>query len=101
MVIELGSTGITSAVHRCCHTSQEAIIGWRVNGSSPRLFPDITSGSIIENGTLVYTLTIPARSEYNGTEVQCVAAFFDGSPTELTPPATVTFSAGVLDRICA
>ena len=91
MVIELGSTGTTSAVHRCRHTSQEAIIGWRVNASSPGLFPDITTGSINENGALVYTLTIPARSEYNGTVVVCVALFTDGTPPESTPPATVIF----------
>ena len=52
-----------SAVHtRRHHTSPEAIIGWRVNGLSFRQFPDITTGSINEDGAIVYTLTIPARS---------------------------------------
>ena len=99
MEIELGSTSITSAVHRCRHTSREAIIGWRVNGSLLGQFPDITTGSINENGALVYTLTIPARSEYNGTVVVCVALFTDGTPSESTPPATVIFSAGVLESV--
>ena len=84
-----------SAVYRCRHTSPQAIIGWRVNGSSLVQFPDITTGSIDENGALVYTLTIPARSEYNGTVVVCLALFTDGTPPESTPPATVTFIAGV------
>ena len=33
------------------------------------------------------TLTIIARPEYNGTEVVCVAVFFDGSRPELSPAA--------------
>ena len=31
-------------------------------------------------------LTILALPEYNGTVVECVALFFDGSSPELTPP---------------
>lgn len=66
---------------RCRHTSPGTIIGWRMNVLSPvSAFPDITTGFIIENGTVVYTLSIPARSEYNGTEVVCLAVFRDGSP---------------------
>ena len=80
-----------TVTYRCCHTSPEAIIGWTVNGSSAGLFPDITTGSAGESGTIVFTLTIPARSEYNGTQVVCVAVFLDGSLTELTPPAILTF----------
>ena len=76
-------------VFRCSHMSSEAIIVWLVNGSLGLYCPDITTGSISENGTPVYTLIIPARSEYNGTEVVCVAVFTDGSPTETTPPATL------------
>ena len=34
-------------------------------------------------------MTITARPEYNGTEVVCVALFFDGSPDEQTEPATL------------
>ena len=83
-------------VCRCLHTSPEAIISWLVNGSSltSGLFPDIKTDSVVENGTIVYTLTIPARSEYNRAEVECVAFFLDGSPTETTLPAILTIDPG-------
>ena len=97
MTIEFES--VEQAVCRCRHTSPEGIIGWRVNGSSFVQFPDITTGSINENGALVYTLTIPVWSEYNGTVVVCLALFTDGTPPESTPPATVAFSAGVLESV--
>ena len=58
-------------------------------------FPDITTGSVNETGTIVNTLTIPASVEYNGTEVECVVVFLDGSPNELTPSATLTFHIGL------
>ena len=75
------------AVFRCQHHSPDPYISWRVNGTSIRHFPDIIEGSIRENGTEVTnTLTIPARSEYNGTEVVCLAFSDDGSREE-TPPA--------------
>ena len=79
---------------RCRHSSPEAIIIWSVNGSSLGLFPHISSssGSINENGNLVYTLTIPAEPQYNGTVVECLAIFIDGSPTERTPAATILFT---------
>ena len=81
-------------VFRCRHQSPLIDIVWRVNGSSVGPFPDITPGFMRENGTLVYMLTIPIRSEYNGTEVVCVANFLDGSPSEVTPLVTLTIIAG-------
>ena len=72
---------------RCRHQRTDAVISWLINGSSLRLYPDVVGGSFRDsNGTLVDILTIPAIPEYNGTEVICVANFFDGSP-EVTPPA--------------
>ena len=83
------------AVFRCQHQSADTI-GWRVNGSPTRLFPDIRASAIAENGAIVYTLSIPARSEYDGTEVECVALFTDGSLTEIPPPVILTITAGLL-----
>ena len=79
---------------RCRHLTADAI-SWTVNGLSRRDFPeDIVPGSTNDHdGTLVYTLTIPARSEYNGTEVECVAFFRDGSQS--TPPVTLTLIEGI------
>ena len=85
----------TEAVFRCQHQSLEANIVWSVNRSLVGLFPDITPGFIRENGSLVSTLTIPARSKYNGTEVMCGALFINGSLPAVTPPVTLTIIAGL------
>ena len=84
--VEIGNE---PAVFRCCHLSLNAIIGWRVNNLSFRQFPSISRGSVNENGTSVETLIIPARLEYNGTEVECVA-FSGGSQAVMTEPAILT-----------
>ena len=77
---------------RCRHASLEALITWRVNGSFVGRFPSITSGSVNENGNIVDTLTIPAEPQYNGTVVECLAFFLDGSPIEVTPAVTILFT---------
>ena len=85
VMVELG-TAIPPC--RCQHTSSDADIIWRVNGSSVGRFPDIRSGSVNEDGNRVDTLTIPAEPQYNGTVVVCVAILFNGS-RETTPAATI------------
>ena len=84
-----------AAVFRCQHQSPDANVIWSVNGSSVGQFSAVIPSSIFENGSLLYTLTIPARLEYNGTVVVCLAFFFDGSPTESTSPATLIFRTGL------
>lgn len=84
------------AVFRCRHQSAEVFIVWTLNRSQPEQFSDITIGSLHENSSTVFTLTIPARSEYNGTVVVCRAFLKDGSSTEATPPVMLTIIAGVL-----
>ena len=37
-------------------------------------------------------LIIPAELQYNGTVVECLAVFLDGTPTERTPIATILFT---------
>ena len=83
------------ATFRCRHISPDATIGWRVNGSSIGLFPNITTSSLRERDILVYTLTIPARSEYNGLGVVCLAVLMDGSH-EVTPLAILKIIKGTL-----
>ena len=85
MTVELG-TALPPC--RCRHTSG-TFITWRVNGLAVGDFPDIIPGSINENGTIVNTLTIPDEPQYNGTVVECVAVFFDGSLPEVSPIATI------------
>lgn len=75
---------------RCRHWRSNTTITWRVNGSTVSQFPGIVEGSVRENGTtIVNTLTIPARSEYNGTCVTCLAIFPNTSYEE-TLPAILT-----------
>ena len=88
VTIELESGVEMDAVFRCRHQRMNAVISWLMNGSSSRRNRDIVDGFILDsNGTRVDTLTIPAIPEYNGIGVVCVATLFDGSPSEVTPPA--------------
>ena len=88
VTIEVEDGVMVDAVFRCRHQRIEAGISWLINGSSSRLYRDVVDDFIQDsNGTRVDTLTIPATPEYNGTEVVCVATFFDGSPHKVTPPA--------------
>ena len=56
VTVELGTA---TPPFRCHHTSSDAFITWRVNGSPLGQFPDIRSGSVNEDGNTAYTLTIP------------------------------------------
>ena len=89
----------SEAVFKCSYQSSPVCvnvsINWKINEEFVGLFPDITRSSIIENGTLVYTLTIPAGSEYNRTEVVCLAFF--GNKYEETPPVFLTIYAAPLN----
>ena len=61
------------------------ILGWIVNGTQREVHSDdirrdlVVTVTIIDGGTLLETLTIPARAEYNGTRVQCAVLTFGGS----------------------
>ena len=96
VTVELGTA--TPPV-RCRHTSSGAFISWRVNGLAVGQFPDIRSGSVNESGNIVRTLTIPAEPQYNGTVVECVAFFVDGSPIEVTPAAILLFTRSPTDSL--
>ena len=76
----------SEAVFRCRHSTAD-IIRWRVNETllGNNRPTDITS----ESDSLVYTLTIEARLDYNGTTIVCVARFDDGSPDETSQPPAV------------
>ena len=81
----------TEAVFTCQHANA-TFIRWKINGSfvkNPSI--DVTPDTIRnENGTLVDTLTIIARAEYNQTTVVCVAQFDDGTPNEESIPVTLS-----------
>ena len=91
VTIELENGVEMDAVFRCRHERLYAQIGWLINGSISIINSDVVDGFIRYSiGTRVDTLIIPAIPEYNGTEIVCVATFFDGSPREVTPPANLT-----------
>ena len=60
-------------------------LAWIVNGTQREVHPTekrrdlIVSETIIDGGTTLESLTIPARAEYNGTRVQCAVLTFGGS----------------------
>ena len=86
------------ALFRCRHEQADFIV-WQINGIPSTQYSDVIEASITEesNGIIIVpTLTIPAIPVYNGSEVVCVAIFIDGSPTERTPPVTLTILTGLL-----
>ena len=76
----------SEAKFRCRHQSTDAIIIWRVNGSSVSEFPGAVAVTVFNEGNL----TIPAIPENDGIEVVCLALFTDGRLPEETPPVTLT-----------
>ena len=60
-------------------------LAWIVNGTQREVHPPeirrdlVVSETIIDGGTTLETLTIPARAEYNITRVQCAVVTFGGS----------------------
>ena len=70
-----------------CETD-DGFSGWRINGTllqdlPPEIESDVdVSETNTARGTRVENLTIPARAEYNGTRVQCLAVSLTGSSAE-------------------
>ena len=82
------------AAFRCQHSTADTI-RWRINGSlvSRSNIPD---GVGLDADGLVEILTITGRLDYNGTEVECVARFDNGSPELVSnPPALLIVTAGM------
>ena len=82
------------AVFRCLHSTAPLIV-WNWNGTLVRESnppPGITPGRTLdENGNVIlYTLNVTAHSNYNQTEVVCVAVFIDGQiPDDETTPVSL------------
>ena len=70
-----------------CETVGGTLV-WVVNGTQREVHSDdirgdlVVSETIIDGGTTLETLTIPARAEYNGTRVQCFVGIFGGSTVQ-------------------
>ena len=74
----------TEAVFQCQHLNSD-FVPWRINGIAVRVFPDIVS---ISHSGSISSLTIIARSEYNGAMVECVAVIIGN--TVLTETASAS-----------
>lgn len=73
-------TAGNDAVFRCLHSDAE-FYGWRIDGRSART-ANLSEVSVQSN-----MLTILALPEYNGTVVECIALYSDGTPSQTSPPA--------------
>lgn len=80
-----------NATFYCQHPSADSI-RWKIDGHFVTANPpqDITPGSFRSRNGIIYTLKIMARPEYNGSTIECVATFDDGTPQEQAPPVTLT-----------
>ena len=79
------------AVFNCQHSTAHSI-GWRLNGT-PFLdtsLVGVEARSTALPGGVLNTLTIVALPGFNLTNIECVATFFDDSPSEATEPVTLT-----------
>lgn len=78
---------VGSEVVFTCGTRNAPSVTWKVNGTffsslSPSLYGDWHIDQDTTGEIDMYTITIPARSEYNGTLVQCIAIVPGRSSTE-------------------
>ena len=85
------------AVFRCSHESVGVGILWLIDGTffQNGQLSGVMTAFVNESGTIVHTLSIPARSEYNGMEVECIANFVNALP-ERTPPVILILMEGLL-----
>ena len=67
-----------------CETRNAPTFSWRLNGTflgqlNPMLRVDLDLYQETVGANEMYSLTIPARAEYNGTVVQCVVSVPGGA----------------------
>ena len=82
MVVLLGQSAVFT-----CKTVGGTLV-WVVNGTQRDVHPPeirrdlVESETITDDDTTLENLTIPARSEYNGTRVQCFVTIIGGSTAQ-------------------
>ena len=75
------------AVFHCQHRCSDDI-AWAVNGTTRHSLP--FTKTPLSSGGLNSTLSIETRLDFNGTTIQCVVIFFQGSsPLMFSEPATL------------
>ena len=67
-----------------CETVGGSLV-WVINGTQREVHPPeirrdlVVSETVVDDSITAEILTIPARAEYNGTQVQCAVLTFGGS----------------------
>ncbi len=85
MAVEQGT-----ATFQCQHPLAD-VVGWRVNGI-PLSVATLQNVSAVSVGA-TSMLSIGTLLVYNGTTVECVATFFDGSSPQFTAPVALLIQA--------
>ena len=79
-----------TATFQCQHPLA-VVIGWRVNGIplSTSALPNVSVTSIGSPNGVTTILSIGTLLDNNGTTVECIAVFIDGSSPQLTTPVVL------------
>ena len=74
-----------------CHHPLADVISWRVNGISLSIaaLPNVSTASVVTPNGVAVILSVGTLLDYNGTTVECIATFIDGSPPQLTTPVVL------------
>ena len=85
MAVEQGT-----ATFQCQHPLA-VVIGWRVNGISLSIaaLPNVSVTSVETPSGVTTILSIRTLLDNNGTTVECIALFIDGSSPQFTPPVAL------------
>ena len=96
--LPLNVTSEQQATFRCSHGTADAIV-WRVNNISVRNLPNsvVHTAQSVSNGILISYLYFEPHLEFNETQWDCIALFFDAvTPTEISPKVTLRIQGTLL-----
>ena len=79
-----------TATFQCQHPLV-VVIAWRVNGILVNMaaLPNVSVTSVATPNGVTTILSIGNLLDNNGTTVECVATFIDGSSPQFTPPVAL------------
>ena len=88
-----------TATFQCQHP-QAVAIGWKVNGIPLNVatLQNVSDASVGILSGVARILSIRTLLVYNGTIVECIATFVNGSPPQFTPPVPLLIQ-GMYNKI--